>query len=201
MGRLPVTIKDPHQLHLEQVAVCKASGMLPTRYCRDTEQTWFIPGKSPIRTDTVFREVAIDKTTGLRTCHVTDNTRFEIYEFWSSDLLKIFKEAGMQRRTPPPYDVNCFQTRHTGFNPQITSPRTQLNYVISARTHSSTPIPLTAIADADVATLYWFLNETFLGKTPRDQLFYWTAKPGRYVIRVVDDQGRSDARDVWVKSM
>src|SRR6266404_950951 len=97
------------KLQLEKIPVCKASGMLPTRYCDDTELTWFIPGKSPIKTDTIYREIALDLRTGLRTCHYDEHTVFAIYEFWPSDLLKIFKQAGVQRRTPPAYDASCEQ--------------------------------------------------------------------------------------------
>lgn len=57
--------------------------------------------KSPIKTDTIYREVAINSKTGLRTCHIDENTRFEIFEFWPSDLLNIFKKAGIQRHSPP----------------------------------------------------------------------------------------------------
>lgn len=194
-----IRVKHSEHLHLERVAVCKASGMLPTSYCHDTELTWFIPGKSPIKSDTIFREVPIDKNTGLRTCHFDQNTRFEIYEFWPSDLLKIFNEAGMQRRPPPAYDANCSLINSIGLNPQITSPRLQLSYIVRANMQNNTQIPLTATADADVNTLYWFINETYLAKTKRDQIFFWHAKPGKFVIRVVDDHGRADARDINIK--
>jgi penicillin-binding protein 1C len=30
-----------------------------------------------------------------------ETTRFEVFEFWPSDMLKLFHEAGMPRRTPP----------------------------------------------------------------------------------------------------
>ena len=198
-GALPIHVKHSEHLHLERVAVCKASGMLPTRYCHDTELTWFIPGKSPIKSDTIFREVPIDKNTGLRTCHFDQNTRFEIYEFWPSDLLKIFNEAGMQRRSPPAYDPNCSLTNNMGSNPQITSPRLQLSYIVRENMQNSTQIPLIAITDADVDALYWFINETYLAKTRRDQTFLWHARPGKFVIRVVDDHGRADARDMIVR--
>ena len=59
-------------------------------------------------------------------------------------------------------------------------------------------IPLTAVVDADVRYLYWFLNETFIGKATRDKSLLWEAKSGKFVIRVVDDYGRSDARDVRI---
>lgn len=200
-GPLPRMQKYPDRMHLTRVDVCKASGMLPTRYCTDTEKVWFIPGKSPIKTDTIYREVAIDMRTGLRTCHFDQHTRFEIYEFWSSDLLKIFKCAGIARRIPPPYDPSCTPgaKSNAGFAPQIISPQTQVNYVARIASAQQTIIPFTAVVDADVSNVYWFIDETFIGKTTRAQSFLWHANPGNFVVRVVDDYGRSDARDVRVK--
>ena len=177
--------------------------MLPTRYCTDTEQEWFIPGKSPIKTDNIFREITIDNKTGLRTCHFNADTRFAIYEFWPSDLLKIFKRAGIQRRTPPAYDPSCSLGSKvgSGFAPQITSPQTQVHYMTKLNATNNAIIPLTAVVDADVAYLHWFLNDSYLGKTPRNKAFLWQAKPGKYILRVVDDGGRSDARDVVVEAL
>ncbi|HSW93508.1 MAG TPA: penicillin-binding protein 1C [Gammaproteobacteria bacterium] len=199
MGHIPSQNENLRHLNLAQVAVCKASGFLPTRYCKETELTWFIPGKSPIKTDTIFREVAIDKKTGLRTCHFNENTEFKIYEFWSSDLLKIFREAGVARRVPPPYDSGCSLFGEKGLDPQITSPKKESGYVVRANFPTQNLIPLTAVTDADVSTLHWFMNEVYLGETHRDQPFFWRAKAGKYTVRVVDDHGRSDAREVEVR--
>ncbi len=199
IGHIPILDKNPKQLNLTQIPVCKASGMLPTRYCKDTELTWFIPGKSPIKTDTIYREVAIDKKTGLRTCHFDENTEFKIYEFWPSDLLKIFKEARIQRRVPPPYDPACSSLVDKGLAPQITSPKLQISYVIRANALNKTTIPFSAVTDGDVNTLYWFVNNMYLGESHRDRSYLWQAKPGKYIVRVVDDHGRADARDVDVK--
>jgi penicillin-binding protein 1C len=198
-GPLPLMQKYPERLHLKQIEVCKESGMLPTRYCPKTELTWFIPGKSPIKTDTIYREIAIDKQTGLRACQLNKNTRFETYEFWSSDLLKIFKQAGLPRRSPPPYDASCsVGVSRAGMDPQIISPQTDLTYVMRANAKEKTLLPLMATADADVTTLFWFMNETYLGKTPRDTTYWWKLKPGKYVVRVADDHGRTHARELLV---
>ncbi len=199
MGHIPLRFNNPNQLHLSHVSVCKASGMLPTRYCQDTELTWFIPGKSPIKTDTIYREVAIDKKTGLRTCHFDQDTQFKIYEFWPSDLLKIFKEAGIARRVPPPYDASCSLIGEGGLSPEITSPKLQLNYIMRVNVSNKMTIPFTAVTDADVNTVYWFINNAYLGKSGRDQAYLWEAKAGKYIVRVVDDHGRSDARDVDIE--
>ena len=199
-GKLPNMDKHPESMNLVRIEVCKASGMLPTRYCPDTEKTWFIPGKSPIKTDTIYREVAIDNLTGLRTCHFNENTRFEVYEFWPSDLLRIFRKAGIQRHIPPFYEADCTFKGSTGFQPQITSPQTELIYIVRPNDHQKNQIPLSAVVDADVRKLHWFVNESWLGSSSPTQQFYWNGKPGKYVIRVVDDHGLSDARDITVQS-
>src|SRR6185369_7579816 len=49
---------------VSKVAVCAASGDLPNVYCPRTVETWYIPGKSPIRVSQLHRAVAIDTRTG-----------------------------------------------------------------------------------------------------------------------------------------
>lgn len=197
-GPLPPLNIQPEGMNLRQIEVCKASGLLPTRYCLIRRKTWFIPGKSPIKTDTIFREVAIDGKTGLRACQFDEATRFAVYEFWPSDLGRLFKQAGIQRKTPPAYAPGCQPLSQSGLSPQISSPNRDLTYILNLRKAASTTIPLSAIADGDVQTLYWFVNNTFLGKSPRDQSLIWKASPGSYLIRVVDDHGLSDAREIRV---
>lgn len=186
-------------LNLKQVAVCKASGLLPTRYCPDTEMTWFIPGKSPITSDTIYREVAIDNKTGLRVCHFDDNTRFEVYEFWPSDLLRIFKQAGIQRRSPPLFTPGCSLVSNRGLSPKITSPQSGINYIIPVNAKEKPRIPLTAVTDADIKHVYWFVNGAYLGKSEPEQAWLLTAKSGKQVIRVVDDHGLSDTLEIVVR--
>ncbi|MFY7698593.1 MAG: penicillin-binding protein 1C [Legionella sp.] len=198
-GQFKPTINQLNMLNLRQIDVCKVSGMLPNRFCPDTEKTWFIPGKSPIKRDTIHRELAIDKKTGLRTCHIDQNTTFSIYEFWSSDLLHIFKQAGIQRKQPPVFNQDCSLITAEGLSPQISSPQSKVDYIVTTINKEQTKIPLTAITDADVTTLYWFINDHFLAKIAADQTLLWTAKAGHYVVRVVDDHGRADARDITIQ--
>jgi len=89
---------------VSKVAVCAESGDLPNAWCPHTVETWYIPGKSPIRVSQLHRAVAIDIATGRPACppYAPGATRLEVFEFWSSDMLKLFREAGMPRRMPPP---------------------------------------------------------------------------------------------------
>ncbi len=51
---------------VSQVAVCAESGDLPNKYCPQTVETWYIPGKSPIRVSQLHRAVTIDIARGVQ---------------------------------------------------------------------------------------------------------------------------------------
>jgi penicillin-binding protein 1C len=53
---------------VSKVAVCAESGDLPNVWCPHKIDTWYIPGKSPIRVSQLHRAVAIDIATGRPTC-------------------------------------------------------------------------------------------------------------------------------------
>jgi penicillin-binding protein 1C len=189
-------------LNIKKVAVCSVSGQLPGPHCHHKKDTWFIPGKSPISVCDLHREIMVDKISGLRLCNQwSDNSKKMVFEFWPSDLLKLFNQAGMPRAMPPAWDPHCElkDVATNGKPPSITSPQSDLVYSLRADQDRSTKIALRAIADADVRETFWFVNDTFVGKTkPREPLF-WNAKPGRFSVRVVDDQGRSDSRALNVE--
>ncbi|OGW39681.1 MAG: penicillin-binding protein 1C [Nitrospirae bacterium GWC2_56_14] len=189
-------------LDLTKVEVCSLSGGLPGPDCKQRVSTWFIPGKSPIAKCDVHRRISINNRTGLRAC--IDNgpgTRSEVYEFWQSDLIAIFQQAGIPRRMPPPYEARCnseeLSTRGSG--PQITSPRVGVVYSLRAGSLKDERLPLMAVTDADTKTIHWFVSEEYLGSSDSGKTFFWTPKTGRFVVRAVDDHGRSAVREVVTK--
>lgn len=198
--KLPPTITHTPE-NITRVDVCSLSGHLPGRYCHHTVPTWFIPGVSPIRTCEVHRAVTVNIRTGQRICRAdTPGTRTEIYEYWPSDLLKLFRQAGVPRRVPPVESPACPLDNRAalGQPPQITSPQTGLVYPLRAKRIGKDTIPLQAVTDADVRTVYWFIDEKLLGKANSGQPFFWSAKPGSFMVRAVDDQGRADVREIKV---
>ena len=187
------------ELNLSKVDVCSVSGRIPGPSCRQTVATWFIPGKSPIATCDIHRTIFIDIRTGLRSCiDAAPGTRSAVYEFWPSDMLSIFKQAGIPRKVPPPYRQACLPEGKTGkgIGPRITSPQQGVTYSLRAASLENERIPLTAVTDADTREVYWFVNERFLGTSSSGAPFFWKPAPGRFVVRAVDDQGRADAREI-----
>jgi penicillin-binding protein 1C len=182
-----------------RVAVCAESGDLPNADCPRTVDTWYIPGKSPIRVSQLHRVVGIDPVTGRPGCPpYAAGTRFEVYEFWPSDMLRLFRQAGMPRRAPPPLP-DCAGDDATEA-PRIASPLRGVSYTLR-RSAPTEVIALDASAAADVRNLFWFDGSALIGarRVAEGALPWRPAAAGVHVIRVVDDHGRSAERDVEVQ--
>jgi penicillin-binding protein 1C len=186
---------------LERVEVCAASGDLPNAECPRTLTTWYIPGVSPIRVSDVHRRVWIDTRTGKQACAPYDpqHTRSEVFEFWPSDLLQLFEQAGMPRRRPPP-PSDCQRDVLLGSAPIITSPVIAATYTVRAARLGADAIPLSANADSDVRRLHWFVDNTYIGTGAPSIAMPWQPhRSGRYLVRAVDDRGRADTRELEVE--
>ena len=193
--------------NLKKIEVCAASGDLPNAACPLHADTWFIPGKSPIRVSTLHRTMAIDKGTGLPACAPYDleHVRTEVFEYWPSDLAQLFAQAGLPRRAPPVRRCNQADDRAdderdepAGMRPAISSPLRATTYTQRAGA-SPQVLALNAAADADASRLHWFANGAYLGAATPGIALGWQPGPGAYVLRVVDDHGRADAREVKVE--
>jgi penicillin-binding protein 1C len=190
----PIRAMPPN---LRRVQICLASGSLPTQWCPQRGMSWFIPGKSPIRVDTIYRPVVIDDATGKAACPPFDDkrTHVEVYEFWPSDLQRVFQQAGMPRRKPPVNEACHDNERISGTPPHITSPLRGSTYTLRLKQLAEESIPFTATNDADVHALYWFVDDAYVGRSAPGELMYWQPHgAGRYTVRVVDDHGLADQR-------
>jgi penicillin-binding protein 1C len=186
---------------LERVEVCSASGDLPNAECPQVVSTWYVPGVSPIRVSQIHRRVWLDTRTGEQACPPYDPkfTRSEVYEFWPTDLLQLFAQAGMPRRRPPP-PADCQRDVPSGVAPQITSPVIAVTYTVRSGRVGSETIPLAANADSEVRRLHWFVDESYVGTaTPGVAIGWNPSRGGRYIVRTVDDRGRADSRELFVE--
>ncbi len=184
----------PANLNLRRVAMCTRTGDLPGRHCPQTRESWFVPGVSPIKVSEVHRAIRVSNSTGERACDYDPQTSHEeVFEFWPSDILRVFRKAGVAVRRPPPWGTDCALDLQaaTGLAPQITSPSNTLTYHLQPNRTEDERLPLTAVTDADVRWLYWFANDRFIAKAERDEPVFWRPDVGDYDIFAVDDLGRS----------
>ena len=195
-GPLREAIVHQH-LNLKRIKVCALSGQLPGPYCDHLKETLFIPGKSPITTCSIHRGVPIDNRTGLRACPGTINgVTTRTCEFCRSDLLKLFRSAGLARKMPPPLDPACRNFAAIGMPPVISSPSRGITY--SSAGASGTEIPFAAVTDADSRVVYWFVDDQLVGTSLSGESFMWKARPGSFLVRAIDQQGRAVAEQLKV---
>ncbi len=208
---LRATWPEPNQPHLpppganlKRVSFCVVSGDLPEPYCTQQVEGWFIPGISPIKLCDVHQEVLVDAASGLRVARDdgTRQLRREVYEFWPTELLSIFRRAGVPRKLPPPFlpETDPELAARTGNPPRIIVPADGSAYeVLNSDSSRKQGIPLRAKTDADVREVYWFADKTFIGKSAATDILCWKSGPGRYELTALDDHGRSGSCAVTVR--
>ncbi len=189
--------------NLREVEVCTDTGGLPDALCPVRSKTWFIAGKSPILQSTLHKAVWVDERTGQALCgphpEQQPHAKQILIEQWGSDMRRLFRQAGLPRRQAP---VNGCQgddpNAAAGSAPSITSPLRGVSYVLRA----SHPQALTLRADgaAGVKALYWFADDALIARVlPGESVSWLPPQPRRYTLRVVDDQGRADSRELAVE--
>ncbi|MGQ0528571.1 MAG: penicillin-binding protein 1C [Panacagrimonas sp.] len=194
----PAVVQPPQ---LRQVEVCAASGDLPNADCPQRKFTSFIPGVSPIRLSQVHRRVPVDMRSGRQACPPFDprSVRWELHEFWSSDLMRLFAQAGTPRHRPPP-PGDCAPILAAGATPQIVSPREGVSYSLRAAQLGRESLTFNAHAEGDARTLFWFVDESFVGASAPGVALAWVpSRPGRFQLSAVDEYGRVDQRELHVE--
>jgi len=187
----------PPNANLKRVEFCALSGDLPNEHCTQRVEGWFIPGMSPIKTCDVHREVLVDKVSGLRV-PIDDGThelKHEVYEFWPGDILKLFEQAGVPRKAPPPFlpETGNVLFGGTGQSPRIISPANKEIVLASAKT-----VPLRAKVDGDVQKIYWFAGKIFIGQAGPNEFLGWDANTGEFELTALDDHGRAASCNVII---
>jgi len=188
---------------VKKVDVCAVSGDISNDDCPQLTETLFIPGISPINICRIHRRIFIDTRTGYRTNeNEGSHIRSEVREFWPTDILEIFAQAGLPRFLPPPYSPDSHIMAGRSFPPSIISPLAKTTYIIRpslAADSRFNRIVLAASADQDSKELFWFVNAQFLGKVQSGERLLWTPEAGSWNISVIDSLGRSSGINVNVE--
>lgn len=170
---------NPKELHLTKVDLCALCGDLVSPACPVRTQGWIIPGTSPLQTCSVHQ--VINKGT----------PKEKIVEVWPSDILRLFKLAGIPRKSFGETDSSFQKIK-------ISSPKSGIRYVKKEKE----PLHLNLIAEGNLTTkqLFWFCDKTFLGTSEIGKPLDWSPSPGEFQIIVFDEIGNSDSLTIQIDS-
>ena len=191
----------PRPKGLVKVDVCGESGQIPGPHCPHKRQALFIAGRSPTAPCEIHRAFDIDNATGRRVCETRPHgpTHQEVFEVWPTDMLKLWSAAGLPRKTPPPAAAGCGAEQDVpGAPPRITSPMNGVAYTLRPGKGNET-LAFLAETDGDAHEVFWYVGRRFAGKTESGRPWIWKMQPGTFVVRAVDDRGRSDAQTLRVE--
>lgn len=181
---------------LKRIEICPLSGQPVSPWCPHGKSGWIIAGVSPIKTCTIHRQIHVNPATGLRLCPDDAQGETRVAEFWDSDELEAFQQAGVRRDNPPAFEKPCDNSGNTPFTgqpPKITAPQAGVSYPV--RSGEQSGIEFSAIAGGGRHRLFWFVDDQFVGE---GNTLFWPGKPGQYSLIVVDEQGQSASTSIKV---
>jgi penicillin-binding protein 1C len=85
-----------------------------------------------------------------------------------------------------------------GAPPRITSPLGGVRYTLRPGKGNET-LAFLAETDGDAHEVFWYLGKRFAGRSASGRPWLWKMEPGTFVLRAVDDRGRSDAQTLRVE--
>lgn len=194
---------EPHEnLNIVKVKVCVDTGDLATPWCHNQTESYFIPGVSKIKVSNIARLIPIDVKTGLRACrHTPPATVLKSYNFWTSEIKRAYREAGISLKQVPSFMENCdtVETIGQGRRPQILLPMDGGVYLIGKKTEQTKKIVLQAALDADAKTIYWFINDRLSATSEAGEAIEVNVPQGALSVKAVDDLGRSSTINIKIK--
>lgn len=200
-GKAPENNNFMHDnLNIATIDMCDKVGGISGPYCPKSVPAYFIPGVSPIDTSPVYQSIAIDNKSGLRACtNNPDTTHMVVYEFWDSEFLDMFRRAGIERNTPPPFMHDCDIDNISIKNdaPVIISPTPDTTTVITSDKNTH-PIAFMAVHSNPSSKIFWFLDNKTLGTTKSGEQITYSVSIGNHTVRIATDEGTGTSVDFSV---
>ncbi|MBQ7127502.1 MAG: hypothetical protein IJO18_00785, partial [Alphaproteobacteria bacterium] len=126
-------------------------------------------------------------------------THMAVYEFWDAEFLDMFRRAGIERNTPPPFMPGCDldTVSHDNHTPVIISPAPATQVVITSD-QDTTPISFMAVSPTPSAKIFWFLANKTLGITKSGEKLIHNVAIGHHTVRIAIEDGTGTSIDFSV---
>lgn len=188
---------------ISEIDVCAISGHRPNKHCPHRIKSLYIPGVSPLKSCLVHQEVLLTKD-GHRACSKSNGKLHKhVLEIYSNEKLRRMSSIGLPLTGLPKFDPICSKgaaLKYAGEKPVILSPRIGYTYVVEPEQNTvKVPINLKLFGDSHLASIY--IDNKLVKKVTGKKEELVNLKSGSYILKVIDDRGRSNSRVVNVMNV
>ncbi|MCC7223199.1 MAG: penicillin-binding protein 1C [Chitinophagales bacterium] len=179
--------------------VCAETGLPPEHYCTNQIMDAYLPAISLSTKCQHLREVAVNMSESFSYCTAcmpTEGFKRKTYTAYPPELVAYYEREHTPYERIPPHNPQCSRL-FDGAAPMIASPVHDLEYLIDRADKQQ--IMLQCNVSNDVETVYWYVNDTYIGEAqPNDRLFF-DPQMGNNHVTCLDDKGRKSEAIIRVK--
>ena len=170
--------------------VCAETGLLPSKYCKNLVDDYYIENHSPNNICDLYKELYVSDDELMEYCPEClpkSGYKKVAYPFYDPELILWQRRNNVLVKRPPKHNPEC-SAKYSSAGPTIISPSAEFQYYIEKGKEQK--ILLQAASDPNVEYHYWFINDMFYKKcTPNEKIFY-DAEEGTIKLTCMDDKGR-----------
>ena len=134
------------------------------------------------------------KISYCKTCSPPSGYKKKMYKIISAEMQEYFNSHDIAYVNVPPHNPQCEQV-FKDEKPQILSPRSEFEYLISKK--DPEPLQLQCRAGNDVSKIYWYVDNRFYKTSDVNTPVFFLPEEGPVKISCTDDKGRN--KDVWIR--
>jgi len=193
---------DPPYDELTEAAICKNSGHRAGMYCTEID-TMYVPQAGINVESCPYHElVHLDSTGTYRVDGQCYDPASMIHTGWfvlPPVMEWYYKQSNPYYKSLPVFSPECMATLSSPM--EFIYPRERSRFFIPVNLDRSEESIVFEIAHHDEsATIYWHMNEKYLGTTKRNHQIAIHPEAGKYLITAVDNGGNSISRQIEILS-
>ncbi|MDG2449680.1 MAG: hypothetical protein P8M34_08575, partial [Saprospiraceae bacterium] len=184
---------------MDQVVLCKGSGMLPSVHCNDQIKEWV--SKSTFQSDVCHHHISVltDSTKKYavnRLCYDMDKAQKVSYFKFSPLVSKYYKRLNGNIADFPSRHPECEIFTKTSEEMELTYPNPSERIYIPRDLNSNRQKIVAQLEHSDPkAEVFWYLNGEYLGATKDFHTMSFDGQAGGYALLCIDQSGTQIERN------
>ncbi len=176
-----------------EVTICRKSGFPAGEFCEEVE-TLYVSPRNKVSACPYHRRLRVraDEQYQVNSlCYAVSEMSARTWFVLPPVEAYYYRQHHLDYAPPPPFDPTCQQAVAQD-QMEIIYPRHQTRLFIPRALDGTPGVAVFEIAHQDkTATLYWHLDDTFLGKTTGEHQWGLHPSLGKHTLHVVDQQGKT----------